>query len=223
MGSTLSHNRVDDIPFLLRPLLLIFGYGMGILLFLYIILSRLTIKVNVTGKENLDLHPNHIYCLWHCYDPVAFQCSAPSISNFLDRNSFAMMQHPAIYMKPIHVLLRMMRINKLVMGSTGNDGRKAADQLVKLLREGYSTIINPDGPYGPPFELKKGVLHLSLQSNVPIVPLKFKSSKFLEMNSWDRKKFALPFRKVEVVIGKPIQISESNFEKIQEDLILRLS
>jgi hypothetical protein len=79
-------------------------------------------------------------------------------------------------MKPIHVLLHLMGVKKIILGSTGHSGRDAAELLVGYLRMGYSTVVNPDGPGGPAFALKKGVLHLSLKSNVPIVPLQFSSS-----------------------------------------------
>ena len=96
-------------------------------------------------------------------------------------------------MKPCHVLLRLMGVEKIILGSTGHSGRKAADQLVEYLKRGYSTVVMPDGPNGPPFILKKGILHMSLQSGVPIVAMQFISSDYFEFNTWDRKKLSYPF------------------------------
>jgi lysophospholipid acyltransferase (LPLAT)-like uncharacterized protein len=119
-------------------------------------------------------------------------------------------------MKPIHVLLRLMGVKKIVLGSTGHSGRDAADLVLEYLRLGYSTVINPDGPYGPPFVLKKGILYLSMESNVPIVPLSFSSSDYRELNTWDRKKFTRLFSKIEMKIGEPIYVTSDNFEYAQE-------
>jgi lysophospholipid acyltransferase (LPLAT)-like uncharacterized protein len=126
------------------------------------------------------------------------------------------MQHPVWYMKPIHVLLRLMGVKKIILGSSGHSGRDAADLLVDYLRLGYSTVINPDGPNGPAFVPKKGIIHLSLKSKVPIVPLRFSSSSYQELKTWDRKKFPRPFSTIEIKIGKPIFITSDGFEHAHE-------
>ena len=120
---------------------------------------------------------NHIFSLWHGFVPLGLTVATPKIPAVLDRAPQAWMQHPVWYMKPIHVLLRLMGVKKIILGSSGHSGRDAADLLVDYLRLGYSTVINPDGPDGPALVLKKGILHLSLKSKVPIVPLRFSSSK----------------------------------------------
>ena len=76
--------------------------------------------------------------------------------------------------------------------------------------------INPDGPNGPAFVLKRGILHLSLQSNVPIVPLRFSSSSYRELKTWDRKTFARLFSTIEMKIGEPIYVTSDNFEHAYE-------
>ena len=144
----------------------------------------------------------------------------PLIPAVLDRASQAWMQHPVWYMKPIHVLLRLMGVKKIILGSTGHSGRDAAELLADDLRKGYSTVLNPDGPHGPAFVLKKGILHLSLKSGVPVVALRFSSSSFHELKTWDRKKFACPFSTIEIKFGTPIHVTNDNFE-YAHDLIER--
>jgi lysophospholipid acyltransferase (LPLAT)-like uncharacterized protein len=116
-------------------------------------------------------------------------------------------------MKPIHVLLRLIGVERIILGSTGHSGREAAEQVIEYLRQGYSTVLIPDGPHGPPFVLKKGILHMSLQSSVPIVAMQFSASKFFELKTWDRKKLPYPFSTIRMKIGKPIQITSNNLDK----------
>jgi len=123
------------------------------------------------------------------------------------------MQHPSWYMKAIHVVLRLIGVDKIILGSTGHSGREAADQLVEYLRRGYSTVIMPDGPAGPPCVLKKGILHMSMQSGVPIVAMQFSASKFFELKTWDRKKWPYPFSTIKMKIGIPIQITRDNLDE----------
>ena len=201
--------RVDKVPMVIRPQFLLYGYGVGLLLFACLLILRVTIKVKIVGREKLTKNSNHIFSMWHSFVPSGLMIAIPTI---LDRAPQAWMQHPVWYMKPIHVLLRLMGVKKIILGSTGHSGRDAAELLVDYLRRGYSTVINPDGPNGPAFVLKKGLLHLSLKSNVPIVPLRFLSSNYRELKTWDRKKFANPFSKIEMKIGEPIQVTNDNFE-----------
>jgi lysophospholipid acyltransferase (LPLAT)-like uncharacterized protein len=122
------------------------------------------------------------------------------------------MQHPTWYMKPSHVMLSFIGVKKIILGFSGYSGKEAADQLVEYLKKGFSTVILPDGPSGPPFKMKKGGLHISLQSNVPIAPMRFQTSNSIEIPYWDRRKWPLPFSRITVEFGEPIQITEDNFE-----------
>jgi lysophospholipid acyltransferase (LPLAT)-like uncharacterized protein len=185
---------------------------LGLFLFFFILILRATIKVKISGREKLRKDSNHIFCLWHSFVPLALVSAIPLIPAVLDRSPQVWMQHPAWYMKPIHVLLRLMSVKKIILGSTGHSGRNAAERLENHLRQGCSTVLNPDGPHGPAFVLKKGILHLSLKSCVPVVALRFSSSRFRELKTWDRKKIACPFSTIEMKIGEPFQVTNDNFE-----------
>ena len=124
-----------------------------------------------------------------------------------------MMSHPAAYMKPAHNVFRLMGNQQLVLGSSGEEGRSAANTLAQLVREGYSTTISPDGPYGPARILKKGVLHMARQSGAPIVPLTISSSRYIPWQSWDSKKFPLPFNQIRVTVHEDIRVNEDNFDE----------
>jgi lysophospholipid acyltransferase (LPLAT)-like uncharacterized protein len=208
----LSRYRVDNVPLILRPIFYLYGYGLGALLLIILLILRITIKVKFSGREKLRKNSNHIFCLWHSFVPSALISATPLIPIVLDGLPQVWMQHPIWYMKPIHVLLRLMGVNKLIMGSTGHSGREAAEQLIEYLRTGFSTVLNPDGPQGPPFTLKKGILHMSLQSHVPIIAMQFKVPRFLELGTWDRKKLAYPFSSIEIKFGEPIQVTDNNFD-----------
>jgi lysophospholipid acyltransferase (LPLAT)-like uncharacterized protein len=211
--SFLSKYRVDNVPIAFRPIFYLYGYGIGVLLFFALLLLRAAIKVEITGRENLEPHPNHIFCLWHSFVLLGLLSAVPNIPKALDRTLHAWMQHPSWYMKPVHVCLRLLGVQTIILGSTGHSGRGAADQLVEYLRRGYSTLLNPDGPQGPAFVLKKGIIHMSLQSGVPIVALQFSPSRFFELKTWDRKKLPLPFANIAMRITNPIQVTSDNFSE----------
>ncbi|UCG22097.1 MAG: DUF374 domain-containing protein [Deltaproteobacteria bacterium] len=221
--SSLSQYRVDNVPLILRPIFYLYGYGVAILLFIGCLILRKMIKVEISGLENLRKHANYIFCFWHTFVPLGLISSLPSIPRTFDRASHAWMQHPSWYMKAIHVVLRLMGVDKIILGSTGHSGREAADQLVDYLRGGYSTLLMPDGPDGPPYILKKGILHISMQSGIPIVAIQFSASKFFELKTWDRKKWPYPFSTVKMKITAPIQITSDNLNEAQKRITAALS
>ena len=178
---------------------------------MYFVAVNLTSKIVIIGEENLKERENYILCFWHTFIFLYFTV-------FLRNYRHAWMQHPTWYMKTSHVMLRYVGVRKIILGSSGHSGKEAAEQLVRYLRKGYSTVLLPDGPGGPPFQMKKGAFHISMQSNVPILPVRFQASPSIESRNWDRRKFPVPFSRITVEYGKPIQITNSNFEKAYESI-----
>jgi lysophospholipid acyltransferase (LPLAT)-like uncharacterized protein len=200
---------VENIPWYLKPGFWLFGYGLGFLFYLFVRCLSFTCRIEMRGEENLRTSPNHIFAMWHQENLPAF---VVSLFRRLG-GRFVMLNHPMWYMKPVHFALDRLGVEKLVLGSTGHGGRKAADQLVEFLREGWSTHINPDGPAGPPKALKKGVLHLALQSGVPIIAVKIEvQSERVLRSSWDGKRLPLPFTRITILLERPLVVTPGNFE-----------
>ena len=206
------------MPIVLRVPFLVYGYVLGLLWYAGFLLLRGTLAVRVTGTHHVSADTNYIFCQWHESGPLSFQGWTPRLPAYLRRRPHAWLQHPAWYTKPLAVFLRLIGVQRFILGSTGHDGRRAADELVIYLKDGYSTLIAPDGPNGPARTLKKGVLHIALQSGVPIVPMHISATKCLRSNSWDRKMQPLPFSTINVVVGAPIVVTLSTFDESFEAL-----
>ena len=132
------------------------------------------------------------------------------------------MNHPVWVMKPIHYWLRFSGVKELALGSAGNSGKEALQKVIVFLKNGYSTLITPDGPSGPPHELKQGVLQMSMETGVPVVPLKIISSRFFTIPTWDRKRIPIPFSTIRVIFEKPISVTKENFEEAKILLVKAL-
>ncbi len=197
---------------------LVYGYVLGLLWYTALLLLRATVAVRVTGANNLSADSNYIFCQWHESGPLSFQGWTPRFPAYFRQRPHAWMQHPGWYAKPVAVFLSLVGVQRFILGSTGHDGRRAADELVAYLKDGYSTLIAPDGPSGPARTLKKGVLHIALQSGVRIVPLHISATRCLRSRSWDRKMQPLPFSTINVVVGAPIVVTTSTFEESFEAL-----
>ncbi|MGY3804502.1 lysophospholipid acyltransferase family protein [Pigmentibacter ruber] len=204
--------RIDSAPLLVKPFLLIYAYVLGYLQYFQYWINHKTIQISWIGSENLSPNQNYIFIFWHRYFPCYF-------SAFFKYKQHVWMVHPLLYMAHMWLLVRLLGVEKIIPGSAGNTGIKATKELIKDLKSGYSTMICPDGPSGPPQVLKKGVLYIAAKSKVPIVPLYFTSKPSFQIWSWDKKLFPTPFGKLQVKIGVPICVTEQNFDAVTNTLL----
>lgn len=195
--------RVDNLPWLWRPVWLIYSWLVGVGWWVFLRLLHSTCRVRIEGREHPSQEQSVIYSLWHRFWPVWF------VAFIRSHRRHAWMQHPAAYMKPVHISLQLMGI-RILLGSGGEEGREAAAMLAGLLRQGWSTVISPDGPGGPPQVLKKGILHIAADSGVPVVPVRLEAKPAIRLRSWDRKVVPLPFARVRVVFGQPLRVRKEN-------------
>ena len=112
------------------------------------------------------------------------------------------------------ILLRGLGFN-VVRGSTEEGkaekgGRTGALQLIEVLKRGENVAITVDGPKGPPFKVKKGVVFLAQKTGAKIVPAVVRFERAKVLNSWDRFTVPYPFTRGEVLTGEPITVSEED-------------
>lgn len=106
-----------------------------------------------------------------------------------------------------HILNRW-RIGKVRESSTPGE-ISALKELLRLARNPHHhLVLTPDGPKGPPFEIKEELLFLAQKSGRPIIPLAVSFQSFLQLNSWDGFLVPLPFTKAYFVCGDPVHIPE---------------
>lgn len=86
-------------------------------------------------------------------------------------------------------------------------GRTLARQLGDLGRAGYSVVVTPDGPWGPFRVAKPGALLVARQAGLPLLPLAVRARPALRLRRrWDRQVLPLPFSRLQVMAGQPIQV-----------------
>ncbi|HEX5372313.1 MAG TPA: DUF374 domain-containing protein [Aquabacterium sp.] len=148
-------------------------------------------------------------CAWHEALMPYFLGAMPY------RRHYVWMNHPAWYMKGIHIFLKWVGVRTLVLGSSGHGGRQALQALIHLLRQGASTFLNPDGPYGPAHVVKDGVLDLAEQSGVPVVAIHVRCHRAWRIPTWDRKWIPQPGSRVELIYSPPWVVTPDNREAVR--------
>jgi lysophospholipid acyltransferase (LPLAT)-like uncharacterized protein len=191
---------------------LIGGYGYLGAAGIHASMQLLRRTTHLRRSQTEDLTGARILCYWHRHVPAGF------LYMMQDDKPYASLCHPAWQVRPWGVLGQRLGW-RIAYGSAGHGGRAAAAEVVTALSEGWSTFVCPDGPAGPPEELKSGVLYMSIESGRPIVPLSFRYSHALTLPRWDHARVPLPFSVVDVMVGRAIHVTETNLAECRERLL----
>ncbi|MCP9808380.1 lysophospholipid acyltransferase family protein [Cyanobium sp. HWJ4-Hawea] len=177
----------------------------------------LTSRLRIEADPELDLLVKSsgepvIYALWHSH--VFF---VPLLRSYERRPvSVLLSAHRDAQIVGVAARLRGIR---LVVGSSTRGGARAYLQLLRVLQQGQSVGITPDGPKGPRELVKPGVIHLAQQSGCAVVPVALACSRVHRLRSWDCTFLPLPFSRAVFVLGAPIYFSaDAPIEALQDEL-----
>ena len=93
-----------------------------------------------------------------------------------------------------------------IRGSSSRGGRKALHETTRVLKEGAHVAFTPDGPRGPRMSVQAGCVVAAMRTGVPLIPVAFEARWAKRLRSWDRFVVPLPFSRVAVRFGEPIEI-----------------
>ncbi len=99
-------------------------------------------------------------------------------------------------------------------GAKDRGGSSVLRNAVKILQNGESLAITPDGPRGPRMKMKNNILAIAKITGVDIIPVTCSSSRSHIFNSWDRFMLPLPFGKITIIYGNPISIARDADEEM---------
>lgn len=96
---------------------------------------------------------------------------------------------------------------EVIRGSSRDSSVKSLVVMMKALKKGYSLGFAVDGPQGPIFEIKPGIIYMAQKTGAKIIPVggAFKR-KYEFKKAWDKFHLPLPFTKAVLYLGKPIEI-----------------
>lgn len=158
-----------------------------------------TEKYMVTIKNVNYPKEQCIFSMWHCH-----QCLTYGIEN---KDKFFALISASNDGEVVAKAAETMGIMS-VRGSTKRHGVAASLELIDKLKEGNDIAIMVDGPKGPVYKVKDGIINIAKISGVPIIPCAWHSpdKTFISFNTWD--KFKAPFGpcKTVALYGNPIHI-----------------
>lgn len=99
-----------------------------------------------------------------------------------------------------------------------HDARSMA--LKNLIREIQNQddviIVTPDGPRGPAFQVKPGIVLAAAKTSAEVFPLTWSSSGYWKLPTWDGLMLPKPFSKVSVKFGPPVKLSDEAGHNLSE-------
>ena len=97
-------------------------------------------------------------------------------------------------------------------------------EILEKLEQNNSIAITIDGPRGPKYVVKDGVINISKLSQAPVVPFVWycPSPLWLKFNTWDEFRFAIFACKTIVVYGEPIYVPGDSTKEDVEQYRLKL-
>jgi len=184
--------------------------------------------LTLQGHEELLSHVRErkspvILALWHnrlAFGPTAYQyCRG--------RGAYIMVSRSFDGEVISAVLERFKNMHAVRGGSAGKSGQdkggqEALERLIEISQEGYDIAITPDGPQGPLYKVKRGVIDLASATGLPVFPVSANADRVLVAKSWDRTRVPFPYARFIYRVGKTMRLPKDASEELKEEKRLEL-
>jgi len=183
--------------------------GLAGLSSLLLSIYQATLEFRVEGDDHLRIlearSRNYVAAVWHTFVDAAIFC-------LHSRGLVVYSDHPRTeeYEKSWTHFLR--EIGLKTIRSLGFEvldaslGKQSAGivNFIKMIKSGSPALVAPDGPHGPIYKAKPGVIYMARKSDSVVLPVGFSFSRYVTGPNWDDFSLPLPFSRVAMVIGEPI-------------------
>ncbi|MBC2695625.1 MAG: lysophospholipid acyltransferase family protein [Desulfobacteraceae bacterium] len=161
-------------------------------------------KIELRGFEKVRTIINSrkfIYAAWH---------SRLLLLNYLSKGSEGTAMVSASEDGEFVAKILQRQGHEAIRGSTTRGGIKALSGLIKNIKEKQRPgLIIPDGPQGPRFKVKLGIIILARKTGYPILPFGYSAKRMKVFASWDRFILPYPFTKCLGIYGKPFYVPKN--------------
>lgn len=175
---------------------------LGHLIWFFITLVCMTLRKRLTGDKRFLREQQAIVAIWHNRIFVPCYFYRYVIRGRVKMSMLASASKDGTMLAAVAEDYGM----SVVRGSSGRRGAEGFMDMVRELHAGKSMCITPDGPKGPVYTCRPGVIKLASLSAIPIVPIRIRYLHCLRVRSWDRFFIPLPFSRVIFEIGEPMSV-----------------
>lgn len=161
---------------------------------LVVVIGR-TLRIKLMGTIPED---RAIYAFWHgLFFPLIYAYRKYNITLMISQHRDG--EYLAGITKPLGY--------GIIRGSSGETGAKGFLKLLKVEKSSFA--FAPDGPVGPRWHFKVGMLKLAEYTGLPIIPVGIHISKKIIFGSWDHFNLPLPFSRCTIRLGSPVYVKKA--------------
>lgn len=97
----------------------------------------------------------------------------------------------------------------VVRGSAKQTSALAMRDIQRVMKDGVSIVSAADGPLGPCYEFKAGVVLMARIGGAPIVPMSCAADRAWYLRRWDSFMLPKPFARVALAVGEPLPMAKN--------------
>jgi lysophospholipid acyltransferase (LPLAT)-like uncharacterized protein len=173
----------------------------GMIGYLFVTLVGWTLRVEWIGTENIERcqqgTKRRAFAFWHGeLLALAYAHRNRGVCVLVSRHRDG---------ESIAVALRRLGF-RIVRGSSTEGGLEGLFEMCTRVKEGLDLAITPDGPRGPRHKAQPGVIYLAQRTGVIVVPTACVAANRIVLDTWDRFQIPLPFSRVIIAHGAPLEI-----------------
>ncbi len=108
-----------------------------------------------------------------------------------------------------------------IRGSSRKHATQAMRDILRIKPTEIRLVITPDGPLGPKFKVKGGLVRVAHKFKVPVVPMCYSATRAAVLKTWDRFLVPIPFiSKIIIEFGDPVDYKSLSSEEDLEGILL---
>ena len=107
---------------------------------------------------------------------------------------------------------------EVVRGSAARTGALAMRDMHEMMKRGVSIVTAADGPVGPAFYFKGGILLTARIGSAALLPMGCAADRAWRFDTWDSFVLPKPFARVVVAVGDPVEVPRRASAEEQEEL-----
>ncbi|EQA38045.1 PF04028 domain protein [Leptospira inadai serovar Lyme str. 10] len=178
---------------------------------IYLTIRWKEIKIPKTTEDLFRKKDSFLLALWHNQIPYA-----------IDLTSSYLVKKRGMRIVPLASRSEDGEMISIVLEHFGIESRRGSSRrggaaglraLVKEAMDGGISLITPDGPTGPVYELKPGIIQLASLTGYPVIAFSADYDRFWKVNSWDRTKVPKPFSTATFTFTEPFVVPKLKGEK----------
>jgi lysophospholipid acyltransferase (LPLAT)-like uncharacterized protein len=163
----------------------------------------------------------YIFCVWHNRLPLSLMMYRQFVKT---ANAPFRMAALVSASRDGAMMTRVLELFEVepARGSSSRRGREALLELAVWAERGHDIAFAPDGPRGPKYDMKPGVVVLAQMTGRAIVPASYRLSRKITLKSWDCLQIPLPFSTCVFTYSDPVSVPREYREEERERIRAQL-